>query len=254
MLGQYCVVIFVQCISCLSMLCFCLDIMSGTTIKRNIILLTGDPGCGKTTLVQKVYQALLTSQVKVEGFYTSEVRAGGQRSGFDVVLLNDGGRGPLARVAYMEDKKREAKKREAKEKEADDVMLAIMEHEMAFRDDIYFQARSTVPGPKVGKYTVDLKSFESLVQPILTPEKLKVCQVLILDEIGKMELFSKQFESSIQRIFQTSQVILATVPTRGSYLVEQLKTQAGSNLIQVHHGNRDILVEEIKNKLLLQIK
>uniref|UniRef100_A0A8D8S634 Cancer-related nucleoside-triphosphatase homolog n=1 Tax=Cacopsylla melanoneura TaxID=428564 RepID=A0A8D8S634_9HEMI len=212
MLGQYCVVIFVQCISCLSMLCFCLDIMSGTTIKRNIILLTGDPGCGKTTLVQKVYQALLTSQVKVEGFYTSEVRAGGQRSGFDVVLLNDGGRGPLARVA------------------------------------------STVPGPKVGKYTVDLKSFESLVQPILTPEKLKVCQVLILDEIGKMELFSKQFESSIQRIFQTSQVILATVPTRGSYLVEQLKTQAGSNLIQVHHGNRDILVEEIKNKLLLQIK
>ncbi|KAL1461468.1 hypothetical protein WDU94_013361 [Cyamophila willieti] len=149
-------------------------------------------GCGKTTLVQKVYQSLLSSQVKVEGFYTSEVRAGGQRTGFDVVLLNGGTRGPLARVA------------------------------------------SSAPGPKVGKYTVDLKSFESLVLPILSPEKLKVSQVLILDEIGKMELFSKQFETLVQRIFQTSQIILATVPTRGSYIVEKLKAQVGPNLIQVH--------------------
>ncbi|XP_008485077.1 cancer-related nucleoside-triphosphatase [Diaphorina citri] len=186
--------------------------MSGAGSKLNIILLTGDPGCGKTTLVHKAYQSLLSSGVKMEGFYTEEVRAGSQRSGFDVVLLNGGQRGPLARVT------------------------------------------STVAGPKVGKYTVDLKSFESLVLPILSPERLNSCQVLILDEIGKMELFSKPFESAVHKVFQSPQVILATVPTRGSSLVEKLKFQAGPNLIRVHPGNRDTLVEEIKKKLMLQIK
>lgn len=52
---------------------------------------------GKTTLVQKAFEALVSSGVGVEGFYTEEVREGGRRIGFDVVTVG-GERGQLSRV------------------------------------------------------------------------------------------------------------------------------------------------------------
>ncbi len=60
------------------------------------LLLTGPPGCGKTTVILKTLRLL---SGPVAGFYTAEVRpaGGGRRQGFDVVALG-GGRGPLARV------------------------------------------------------------------------------------------------------------------------------------------------------------
>ncbi len=48
------------------------------------ILLTGPPGCGKTTVVQKVAAAW---PGKAGGFYTREVRRAGVRLGFEIVTL-----------------------------------------------------------------------------------------------------------------------------------------------------------------------
>lgn len=49
----------------------------------SFLLLTGKPGSGKTTMVQK-----LISELKMQGFYTEEVRnSEGDRVGFDVVTL-----------------------------------------------------------------------------------------------------------------------------------------------------------------------
>jgi nucleoside-triphosphatase len=57
------------------------------------ILLTGPPGCGKTTVVRKVADILRDG---ASGFYTEEIRdAKKQRIGFGVVTL-DGKRGVLA--------------------------------------------------------------------------------------------------------------------------------------------------------------
>ena len=44
------------------------------------ILLTGLPGCGKTTSVMRILERL--KGVKTAGFYTEEIREGGQRKGF----------------------------------------------------------------------------------------------------------------------------------------------------------------------------
>jgi nucleoside-triphosphatase len=58
------------------------------------ILLTGPPGCGKTSLIKKVVGRLAMPS---RGFYTEEVRGeDNRRIGFDVVML-DGRRGVLSR-------------------------------------------------------------------------------------------------------------------------------------------------------------
>ena len=61
------------------------------------VLVTGQPGCGKTTAVKKLVDELRASGESVRGFYTDEVLQGGRRVGFDIVSVPDGRRGPLAR-------------------------------------------------------------------------------------------------------------------------------------------------------------
>ncbi len=48
------------------------------------ILLTGRPGCGKTTLIQRVVKNLA---LPAGGFYTKEIRRRGVRVGFKLITL-----------------------------------------------------------------------------------------------------------------------------------------------------------------------
>ena len=48
------------------------------------ILLTGRPGCGKTTLIKRVVKELA---LPAGGFYTEEIREHGQRVGFNIITL-----------------------------------------------------------------------------------------------------------------------------------------------------------------------
>ena len=59
------------------------------------ILITGAPGCGKTTLFKKIAKEL--GHLQPVGFYTQEIREEGVRKGFGLTSL-DGQKGVLAHV------------------------------------------------------------------------------------------------------------------------------------------------------------
>src|SRR5205809_7484115 len=60
------------------------------------VLLTGRPGCGKTTLIKRVVNKL---RLPAGGFYTEEIREHGARVGFKIVTL-DGKDALLAHVDF----------------------------------------------------------------------------------------------------------------------------------------------------------
>lgn len=64
-------------------------------LTKTNILITGHPGVGKTTLIRKIADEL--KDFCPVGFYTSEIREGGNRKGFELVSL-DGKRGILSHI------------------------------------------------------------------------------------------------------------------------------------------------------------
>ncbi|KAK8289523.1 hypothetical protein V6Z11_D07G193500 [Gossypium hirsutum] len=146
------------------------------------------------------------------GFFSQEIRQGGERVGFEVVTL-DGRRARLASSTISSPESRQ--------------------------------------WPAVGKYKVDIASFESLVLP-----ELKIREdtgLFIVDEVGKMELFSSYFFPAILNILQSNIPLLATVPIpkfgKDIPAVVRLKNHPGATILTLDKSNRDAMKDRIYPQL-----
>ena len=65
---------------------------------------------------------------------------------------------------------------------------------------------------RVGKYGVNLKGFENFLERV--EEQIPDAKLVIIDEVGKMELFSQKFERLLVRlldIYSSQRILLFTV-------------------------------------------
>jgi nucleoside-triphosphatase len=160
-----------------------------------ILLLTGRPGVGKTTVIKAVAQVL---DKRADGFYTEEIRERGQRQGFRLLGL----RGEQATLAHVRYQKR--------------------------------------GWPCVGRYGVDVDALEQV--GVATLERaLAQGSVVVVDEIGKMELFSEAFKAATLAALDGAAPVIATVMARPHPWVDALKVRPGVTLWQVTVENRDQL-------------
>jgi len=110
-------------------------------------------------------------------------------------------------------------------------------------------AHIDIKGPfRVGKYGVDVAGFEKSVVPILDMEKTDA-QLFVIDEIGKMECFSKKFVAAIRRLFKSDKSVLATVALKGSGLISEVKNYQDIKLFNLTRQNRDKTIAEILQAL-----
>jgi nucleoside-triphosphatase THEP1 len=63
------------------------------------LLLTGRPGVGKTTLIRRVADTLKGE--RLAGFYTEELRSGGERTGFRIVTFEGSSRVMASSSHYL---------------------------------------------------------------------------------------------------------------------------------------------------------
>ncbi|RWS30219.1 cancer-related nucleoside-triphosphatase-like protein [Leptotrombidium deliense] len=63
------------------------------------ILITGEPGIGKTTAIKKISEILESRNIKFKGIYTSEIREDGNRVGFNIINIKSGDTLTMASVA-----------------------------------------------------------------------------------------------------------------------------------------------------------
>ena len=99
-----------------------------------------------------------------------------------------------------------------------------------------------LPGPpRVSKYGVDLEAFERLALPAL--REVAPGDVVLIDELGKMELASEAFCAVVLELFERPVTIIATVQIARHPFADELKQGPTVERIRVTHGNRDELPE-----------
>lgn len=109
-------------------------------------------------------------------------------------------------------------------------------------------AHVDLPGPpRVGKYGVDLPAFEKLVVPVL--RRPKVGGVVVIDELGKMELASARFREAVTGLFEREVSIVATVHVYRHPFTEALKARPDVEVVRVNAGNRDDLPAWLMERL-----
>jgi nucleoside-triphosphatase len=106
--------------------------------------------------------------------------------------------------------------------------------------------------PTVGKYSIHVEEFEKLVlvqlDQVATPADL-----YIIDEIGKMELLSRQFRIRISELLAQPTNLLATVSKKGNGFIDQIKRRSDVEIIEVTRKNRDELPEELARTIKIQL-
>ena len=163
------------------------------------VLLTGRPGCGKTTLVKRVVKNL--SQ-PAAGFYTEEIRDRGVRVGFRLVTL-DGDEGVLAHV------------------------------------DLETPER-------LGKYGLDLSALETVGVGAIR-DAVRARQLVVIDEIGPMEIRSAMFRDAVNEVLESDVALLATIFARSLPFTDAIKSRPDVTLVEVRADNREKLVSELPN-------
>ncbi|KAM8954118.1 cancer-related nucleoside-triphosphatase isoform 3-T3 [Pelodytes ibericus] len=177
------------------------------------VFITGPPGVGKTTLIQKASEILKSAGISIDGFYTEEVRQEGRRIGFDIVTLS-GNRGTLSRIG----------------------------------SDSHTNRREY----RVGQYVVDIVSFEHLALPALSKRDKaggKGKRVCIIDEIGKMELFSESFIHAVRKTLDCpGALIFGTIPVakgKPLTLVEEIRNRQDVKIFNITKENRNVVLQEL---------
>jgi nucleoside-triphosphatase len=97
--------------------------------------------------------------------------------------------------------------------------------------------------PRVGKYGVDLEEFERVALPSI--EDIPKGGVVVIDELGKMELASKRFRGAVAALFEQDAPVVATVHAHRHPFTDELKRRGDVRVERVTRGNRDALPDQI---------
>lgn len=99
----------------------------------------------------------------------------------------------------------------------------------------------------IRRYGVSIANIESIAVPAITPN---IEQVIILDEIGKMECFSQKFISAAKQALDSPKIVIGTITLGGSDFILEVKQRSDIEILEVTLENREDLPEIIVKKTI----
>jgi nucleoside-triphosphatase len=101
---------------------------------------------------------------------------------------------------------------------------------------------------KVSKYGVDVKSFDRVGVAALR-KAVQECDLVVIDEIGKMELFSENFRRTVLEVIEDGRKVLGTIMFSPNPRADAIKRRPEVNLITVTRNNHQQVLGEISRWL-----
>lgn len=99
----------------------------------------------------------------------------------------------------------------------------------------------------IRRYGVSIENIEKIAIPSIIPIDTNI---IILDEIGKMECFSKKFIDATIQALDSDNIVIGTITFGGTDFIQEVKKRSDIEIIEVTLENRDelpkIILEKIK--------
>jgi nucleoside-triphosphatase len=99
---------------------------------------------------------------------------------------------------------------------------------------------------RIRRYGVSINNIETIAVPSIIPSDRNI---VILDEIGKMECFSEAFRQAAVRALDAPNVVIGTITFGGDQFIMDIKERPDIEIVDVTPGNRDSLPDMIIGKI-----
>ena len=110
-------------------------------------------------------------------------------------------------------------------------------------------AHINIKGPsRVSHYGVDLASLDEVAVPALE-RAYRERELVVIDEIGKMELFSPRFREAVETIIQSGKRVLGTIMLSPNPYADSIKCHPQVHVITVTRNNHQQVLEELQDWL-----
>lgn len=93
---------------------------------------------------------------------------------------------------------------------------------------------------QVGKYRVNLEEFEEIAVPSIE-KGMKEGKIIIIDEIGKMELYSRKFRQIVIQALDSPNIVIATIPVFKNKFLEKIRQRGDVQIQEITKENREKL-------------
>ena len=105
-------------------------------------------------------------------------------------------------------------------------------------------------GPQVGKYRVNLTDLNAIGASSIIGA-VKDADVIIVDEIGPMELFSQAFREAVVQAVESDKPMLGTIHFRvEDPLVNMIKAREDAEILTVTYENRESLHRLVVDRIV----
>jgi nucleoside-triphosphatase len=101
---------------------------------------------------------------------------------------------------------------------------------------------------RVGKYGVDIASLDSIGVTALL-EAIDRSEVIVIDEIGKMELFSPRFREAVLKAIDSGKRVLGTIMLNAHPFADRVKSHPGVSIKHINRENREQVLDEVSQWL-----
>ena len=94
---------------------------------------------------------------------------------------------------------------------------------------------------RVGKYGVNLEHIDQIAVPSMLPTKAD--EILVIDEVGKMECFSSLFRQTLLNVLDSDNSVIGSIALKGDEFIQKIRERADVLLIRMTENNRDELLD-----------
>lgn len=94
---------------------------------------------------------------------------------------------------------------------------------------------------RVGKYGVNLEHIDQIAVPSMLPTKAD--EILVIDEVGKMECFSSLFRQTLLNVLDSDNSVIGSIALKGDEFIQKIRERADVLLIHMTENNRDELLD-----------